>query len=113
MAPMEQSTLKFSGAKIRQTRHEKGWTQAELAFRAGVRERQVIRWENDQNEPRLDGITKIAAATGREVSDFMADPAASSEDDEEAALDFGSAINALIERAVEAKLSAALRELTA
>lgn len=109
---MEQSTLRFSGAKIRRARHEKGWTQAELAFRAGVRERQIIRWENDQNEPRLDGITKIAAATGLEVRDFMADPAASS-DDEEAAVDFGAALAALIDRAVDAKVAARMAELRA
>lgn len=79
-------TLKFSGAKIKQARLAKGWSQAELAYRANVRERQVIRWENDQNEPRLDGIAKIAAAVGRTVDDFLADAngSASSDDDEEA-----------------------------
>lgn len=81
---MTQAT-KFSGAKIRQVRHEKGWTQAELAYRAGVRERQVIRWENDQNEPRLDGIAKIASATGKDVGAFIADDDGSvSSADEEA-----------------------------
>lgn len=86
---MTEQTIKFSGAKIRQARHEKGWSQAELAYRAGVRERQVIRWENDQHEPRIDGITKIAAATGKDVGDFMADSngaASSSPEEDEAAL---------------------------
>jgi len=105
---MSEQTAKFSGAKIKQARHEKGWTQAELAYRAGVRERQVIRWENDQHEPRIDGISKIAAATGKDVGDFMADNggAASSEDDEEAALSFGTALEALFNRAVDARLEA-------
>jgi hypothetical protein len=43
----------------------------------------------------------------------MADPAAASSEDEEAATDFGSMLNALIERAVDAKVAARLQELTA
>lgn len=83
------TTARFSGAKIRQARHDKGWTQAELARRAGIRERQVIRWENEQHSPRLDGIAKIAAVTGLAVGDFIADDdteTLASEDEEEDAM---------------------------
>lgn len=65
-------TRTFSGAKLRQARFDKGWSQAELARRAGVRERQIIRWENEQNEPRLEAVVALAQATERDVDHFFA-----------------------------------------
>ena len=69
----------FSGDRLRQARHRNGWTQAQLAHRANVRERQIIRWENNQHEPRFDAITALAAALGVDVS-VLCDP---SDDEDE------------------------------
>jgi transcriptional regulator with XRE-family HTH domain len=71
----------FSGSNLRQARLRKGWTQAELARRASVRERQIIRWENDQHSPRFDAIRALAATLGCDVRELCV-PA---DEDEEAA----------------------------
>lgn len=75
--------MKFSGKRIRQARHEAGMTQAALATAAGTRERNIIRWENDQHSPRFEHVAAIARATGKEIGFFVAD-STESEDDEEA-----------------------------
>jgi transcriptional regulator with XRE-family HTH domain len=72
---------KFSGLKIRQARHEAGMTQAALATASGTRERNIVRWENDQHSPRFEHVAAIARATGKEIAYFLVDGA--SEDDEE------------------------------
>lgn len=64
---------RFSGDKIRQARHEKGYTQAEFARVVGTRERNIVRWENNQHEPRLENVIAIAAATSRDVDSFLED----------------------------------------
>lgn len=38
---------------------KRGWSQRELAARAGVSKRSVIRWENDQELPRLREFASI------------------------------------------------------
>lgn len=63
-------------------------TQAALAFAAGTRERNIIRWENDQNEPRLENIAALAQATGKEISFFLtADESADDEEESDLATD--------------------------
>jgi len=81
----QQMTLptKFSGIRIRKARHEAGLTQAALAQAAGTRERNIIRWENDQHAPRFEHIAAIAKATGKDISFFA--QTESAEDDAEAA----------------------------
>jgi transcriptional regulator with XRE-family HTH domain len=71
----------FSGSNLRQARLRRGWTQAELARRASVRERQIIRWENHQNEPRFEAMVALAQALGCSVRDLCGD----TDEDEEAA----------------------------
>jgi transcriptional regulator with XRE-family HTH domain len=64
---------KFSGSNLRKLRLQNGWTQAELAERAGIRrERQIIRWENDQNEPRIETAVGLADALGVTVDELFA-----------------------------------------
>jgi transcriptional regulator with XRE-family HTH domain len=75
---------RFFGAKIRQARLAAGMTQAALAHAAGTRERNIVRWENNQHAPRLEHVAAIATATGRDVDFFLTDDeAASAEDDDE------------------------------
>ena len=71
---------KVAGSKIRAARHGKGWTQAELARAIGTRERNIIRWENNQNAPRSEWVAAIAAATDQDIAFFFD---AADEDEEE------------------------------
>lgn len=97
-----QTSPKFSGARIRQARHEAGLTQAALAVAAGTRERNIIRWENDQHSPRFEHVAAIAKATGKEVAFFASEQ---SSDDEEG--DPVSDLMTAIRRVVQAELKAA------
>lgn len=77
---------RISGARIREARHAAGLTQAALATAAGTRERNIIRWENNQHAPRLEHVAAIAHATGKTVDFFLngdGDKPAAEEDDEE------------------------------
>lgn len=76
---------KFSGAKIRAARHDAGMTQAALAHAVNTRERNIIRWENDQHEPRFENVSAIAKVTGKPLDFFTADDGQPSDDDAEAA----------------------------
>lgn len=58
-------------------------TQAQLARAINSSERNIVRWENDQNRPRLEHIAAIAEATGADIADLMNGNGESSEDDEE------------------------------
>ena len=68
------------GGKIRQVRLRVGLTQADLARKVGVSERNIVRWENNQHTPRFDHIAAIAEATGEDISFFLE---GSDDDDEE------------------------------
>lgn len=63
-----------TGAQIRAARLKAGLTQAALAQRIGTRERNIIRWENDQHEPRWDNVVAIADATGQPLEFFRPEP---------------------------------------
>lgn len=76
-------TLRFSGTKIREARHAAGMTQASLALASGTRERNIIRWENDQHSPRFEHIAAIAKATGKDISFFAAEGSTPDDEDEE------------------------------
>jgi transcriptional regulator with XRE-family HTH domain len=76
-----EAAAKSAGRRIRQARHDAGLTQAALAVAAGTRERNIIRWENDQHSPRFEHLAAIARATGKDISFFVAE--AASDDDEE------------------------------
>jgi transcriptional regulator with XRE-family HTH domain len=57
-------------------------TQAQLARAIQSTERNVIRWENDQNQPRVSSVAAIAQATGHDI-DFFLSASSEAEDDEE------------------------------
>lgn len=69
-------TFRVSGTKIREARREARMTQAQLARSVGTSERNIVRWENDQNSPRADHISAIAQATGTTVEALMDESAA-------------------------------------
>jgi transcriptional regulator with XRE-family HTH domain len=76
-------TAGFSGDKLRALRLARGLTQAELAHRAHVRERQIIRWENAQHVPRADAVARLARVLKTPVASLFSDE---EEDDEESEL---------------------------
>lgn len=74
------TTNQVSGRKIRDARLRAGLTQAALARVVKTSERNVVRWENDQNAPRMAAVAAIARATGVDMEEFLL---AESEDDDE------------------------------
>jgi transcriptional regulator with XRE-family HTH domain len=75
------ATQAVSGNRIRQARLSVGLTQAALARAVNTGERNIVRWENDQNAPRLKHLAAIAQATGKDIAFFI--EAAEGDDDEE------------------------------
>lgn len=66
--------MKVNGAKIKEARLAAGFTQAALAMAIETRERNIIRWENDQHEPRAEFIAAIARETDRPIEFFVGAP---------------------------------------
>ena len=65
------ATTRFAGDKLRALRLARGWTQAELAHRTHVRERQIIRWENGQNVPRIGAVSALARVLKVPVAELL------------------------------------------
>lgn len=86
-----------SGKKLREARHGAGMTQSQLARAVGTSERNIVRWENDQNAPRAEHVSAIAQATGTTVETLM--ESTGDDDDEPSALleDLTKAIVTLVE----------------
>lgn len=77
--------LLVAGQKIRDARLSAGLTQAQLARAIETTERNVIRWENGQNQPRVASLSAIAQATGHDI-DFFLTASGEADEEEEAAL---------------------------
>src|SRR5205823_4848239 len=73
---------KIDGSRIRQARLGAGMTQAHLARAINTSERNIARWENGPNQPRVSSVAAIAAATGKTI-DYFLTPNGDSDDDEE------------------------------
>lgn len=52
------------GRNVRQARKDKGWTQEQLAFEAGVKRAYLSEVENGQRNVSLDVVEKLAKALG-------------------------------------------------
>lgn len=53
---------KIVGIRIRDLRNEKGWSQEELAHRAGIHPSHLGRLERGEKSPTLDSIEKVINA---------------------------------------------------
>jgi transcriptional regulator with XRE-family HTH domain len=71
-----------SGPKIREARLRAGLTQAQLARAVSTSERNIVRWENAQNAPRMEAVAAIAEATGRDLEDFLVADSSEADDEE-------------------------------
>lgn len=58
---MESAVERF-GSNVRALRHEKGWTQEELADRSGLAPVQISRVERGAREVRLTTLLRLMAA---------------------------------------------------
>ena len=58
--------------RVRALRQEKGWTQEQLAYRAGFDRKSVNRIENAAYSPSADRLFVLADALGVAVSDLVA-----------------------------------------
>jgi len=59
------------GPRIRRLRQQEGWTQSELARRAGITQEAVSAIEASKRAPGLDVITRMAAAFGVTVDTLL------------------------------------------
>lgn len=55
---------------IREHRESKGWSQADLAFRAGVSPSTIYNWEAGRFEPKASQLRKLAQALEVSMDDI-------------------------------------------
>jgi transcriptional regulator with XRE-family HTH domain len=67
------------GELIRLLRRRKGWTQRELAQRAGVTQTTIVRLERGDTEPVISTIRKVAEALGVPPAEILGEGAALAE----------------------------------
>ena len=66
-----EQTVSALGAKVAALRAERGWSLAELAFRAGVSTASVHKIEKSGMTPTIATLMKVASALGTSVSYFI------------------------------------------
>lgn len=62
------------GKRLEQLRTARGWTQAQLAERAGLTDSAISMIENDLRWPRQDTLRKLATALECSVTDLLQNP---------------------------------------
>jgi transcriptional regulator with XRE-family HTH domain len=66
--------LVLFGQRIRSERKARGWSQAELAHRAGVTGAAISDWEAAAHGPSLAGALRAAGALEVPLADLLAPP---------------------------------------
>jgi DNA-binding XRE family transcriptional regulator len=56
--------MKTQTKTIRALRHERGWTQFDLALAIGVRPQTVYLWESGRRQPQVSQMRKLGAVFG-------------------------------------------------
>jgi transcriptional regulator with XRE-family HTH domain len=67
MTPMASEATRLLGAQIRLARHDKRWSAAELAERAGVSQRTVLAIEAGKPTPSIGNVLNVAVLVGVEL----------------------------------------------
>jgi transcriptional regulator with XRE-family HTH domain len=62
------------GENIRRLRKQKGWTQTDLAERAGVRIAHISNMEQDQGDPKLSTLRKLLTALECTPNALLSEP---------------------------------------
>lgn len=63
--------IEIFGQNIRKHRKERGWTQEQLAFEAGVKRAYLSEVENGHRNVSLDVVEKLASALGTTADQLM------------------------------------------
>lgn len=66
----------YLGVNVYKLRTDAGWTQEELARRAGLRQPRIAEIERGDANPRLETLARVARALGVEVADLLRNPEA-------------------------------------
>ena len=69
--PSELAMLRSLGKRIRELRHERGYSQEKLAELADIHENHVRRIERGEANPSFLVLIRIARAVGISVSDLL------------------------------------------
>ncbi len=64
----------WRGARLRELREQKGFTQGQLAELVGVKRDAVARWEADAREPGWSNVVALAQALGATCLAFLEPP---------------------------------------
>ena len=64
-AGMEEARLALL---IAHAREERGWTQGELARKAGMKQPEIARIESGEHNPTIETYTKVTVALGKRVT---------------------------------------------
>ena len=59
------------GMRIVYLRKQRGWTQEDLAFEAGINKNYICDMENGRRNPSLEIIERLAKAFGISISDLF------------------------------------------
>lgn len=59
------------GRNVRAARKEKGWTQEQLAFEAGIKRAYLSEIEGGKRNPTLDIVEKLALALQKPASQLL------------------------------------------
>ncbi len=70
---MSKTILEKFGEKVREERHQRGFSQEELAARAGVHRTYIGMIERAEKNITLGNIEKITKALGLKISEFFKD----------------------------------------
>lgn len=65
------SLIQVFGRNVRAARKEKGWTQEQLAFEAGIKRAYLSEIEGGKRNPTLDVVEKIAVALGAPPAELV------------------------------------------
>lgn len=103
-AAMQRVDVSVNGPRIRDARLSAGMTQAELARAIRTSERNIVRWEAGQNQPRIASINAIAKATGHEIDFFLTGSSEADEDEEAASLTLDEYLRARIRQILAEEL---------
>lgn len=67
----DKKTTKDIAENIRKAREKKGWTQLELAKKAGVDSNSLAKIERGESRPKVLTLTKIIKALGVKSTDIL------------------------------------------